>query len=102
MAAGSFLQGSGLSGADGVSAASFTCTEEGDPDDPSIYYKNCNGMRLKGQCDKGQTWNAGVGCVDTLGSTAGNDYAGYKRGYMLYVEHVCQYLIKLCSHGVQM
>jgi hypothetical protein len=80
IAAGSFQAGGmGLASADGVSAASLKCSEEGDPDDPSVYYKICSGMRLKGQCDKGQTWNAGVGCVDTLGSTAGNDYSGYTR-----------------------
>jgi hypothetical protein len=78
-AAGS-LVGACATSDDDVTAASWgKCVEYGDLDDPSIYYKNCSGTILNAQCDKGQTWNAGVGCVDTLGSTAGNAYEGYKR-----------------------
>ncbi|KAF6255748.1 hypothetical protein COO60DRAFT_1641258 [Scenedesmus sp. NREL 46B-D3] len=62
-----------------VSPASFQCAEYGNPEDPSIYYKNCSGVILNAQCDKGQTWSAGAGCVDTLGSTDGNAYEGYTR-----------------------
>lgn len=71
--------GVSVSSADGVAPAAIECEESVDPEDPSVYFRNCNGIKMKGQCDKGKTWRPVLGCEDTLGATTGNDYEGYIR-----------------------
>jgi hypothetical protein len=73
--------------------ASYTCVTSLDlsRNSPAAYMKTCGALTLKCECDRGQKWQKGTGCVDSEDKTIGNAYVGYIRE--------CEGLHRLMHHA---